>query len=105
MGNKKLIDFWKFWDFYIFFRFFENFQIFYFFRFFIFFSTFRIFENIFLHDEKIFFTQIFFCDRVCTSSILKNHLEHSGRYLVAQKLPYGQIWPARSRWGGNELAL
>ena len=37
----------------------------------------EMFENIFLHDEKIFFVQIFFCDQVCTYSSLRNHPEHS----------------------------
>ena len=31
----------------------------------------------FLHDEIIFFVRIFFCDQVCISSNLRNHLEHS----------------------------
>ena len=35
------------------------------------------FENIFLHDEKIFCVQIFFCDQVCISGNPRNHLEHS----------------------------
>ena len=34
------------------------------------------FENIFLHDEILFFVRIFFCDQVCISSNPRNHLEH-----------------------------
>ena len=30
----------------------------------------------FLHDENIFFVQMFFCDQVCISSNPRNHLEH-----------------------------
>ena len=33
-------------------------------------------ENIFLHDEIIFFVRIFFCDQVCIYSNSRNHLEH-----------------------------
>ena len=36
-----------------------------------------MFENIFRHDEKIFFARIFFCDQVCTSSKPQYHLEHA----------------------------
>ena len=33
-------------------------------------------ENIFLHDEIIFFVRIFFCDQVCIYTNPRNHLEH-----------------------------
>ena len=45
-------------------------------NFFDFFENFMFLENIFLHDEIIFFVRIFFCDQVCISSNSRNHLEH-----------------------------
>ena len=36
-----------------------------------------MFENVFLHDEKIFFVQFFFCVLICTSSNPQDHLEHA----------------------------
>jgi len=44
------------------------------FRFSIFFRFFL--KIMFLHDEIIFFVRIPFCDQVCVSSNLRNHLEH-----------------------------
>ena len=41
------------------------------------FSNFKIFRNKNLHDEKIFFIQIFFNDLDYASIVPENHLEHS----------------------------
>ena len=46
------------------------------FRFLIFLRNNDFFENIFLHDETIFFVRIFFCDQVRIYTNLRNHLEH-----------------------------
>ena len=35
-----------------------------------------LFENIFLHDEKLVLVRMFFCDQVCICSNPRNHLEH-----------------------------
>ena len=43
--------------------------------FFIFQKTYFL-ENIFLHDEIIFFVRIFFCDQVCICTNREKYLEH-----------------------------
>ena len=47
----------------------------------IFFQKIKIFKIKNLQDEKIFFIQIFFCIKVCISTIQKTHLEHPGMCL------------------------
>ena len=46
------------------------------FRFSVFLKISCFLKIMFLHDEIIFFVQIFFCDQVCISSNPRNHLEH-----------------------------
>ena len=47
----------------------------------IFFQKIKIFKMKNLQDEKIFFIQIFFCIKVCISTIQKTYLEHPGMCL------------------------
>ena len=47
----------------------------------IFFQKIKIFKIKNLQDEKIFFIQIFFCIKVCISTIQKTDLEHPGMCL------------------------
>ena len=49
----------------------------------IFFQKITIFKIKNLQDEKIFFVQIFFCIKVCISTIQKTDLEHPGMCLEA----------------------
>ena len=59
----------------------KNLKIFDFWKNLIFFQKIKIFKIKNLQDEKIFFIQIFFCFKVCISTIQKNYLEHPGMCL------------------------
>ena len=52
------------------------------------FENFIFFENIFLHDEILFFVRIFFCDQVCISTFdlaaQNNYMEGLNRYMASK---------------------
>ena len=73
ISREKKWKFWKFpmwilkiWKFPEILMFFENFHVF---------ENIIFWKTVFLHDERLFFVRIFFCDQVCISSTPRNYLE------------------------------